>query len=464
MGSSHDEAGTVWVFLTLGILDALARVHSGGELLANSASFYSVENAASASGDAVCRGRPLAGRGWTGSTSLRSFPKTGPVVGGGPIVDIDDGRNGKTPAQRLADALALLSNNDRVIIRNDSDAPVRLARQIIRTTAWGREKQVFAYGTQRIKLDAADIPGQRVLRFNGAAREHWKGFEAVNCTPTPGSVAVVLVKESKFIKLEDWWVHDNPSPATPIVVQGGNDNIVQDCVIWHNGDGSTNSTLTGDGIALSNGTNSPTHIHIVRCYVANGNDDGIDLWAGTASEIVDCAVVGAGQYWNGRRSGDGIGFKMGGLNTAAGGNRVSGSIAVNNRAGGVDVNGARGATVASHVTGFGNGAAFGNIKFLTTSQGRVENAISAQGAMTHGNVNAGQDALASSVVESNNCWDVPFQTSKIQQCQSPQFADPGSGDFSLLPTSPYVGVGQGDGTLGASTVALQLLKDNWTRR
>src|SRR5574342_1412098 len=108
----------------------------------------------SAQGGGTAGGTTLAGVGWTGSTSLLDFPKTGPVTSGGVIVDIDDGLNGRTPAQRFADALALLSSNNRVIIRNNSNAPVMLTGRITRSTSWAAKKEVFAYGTQRVRLDA----------------------------------------------------------------------------------------------------------------------------------------------------------------------------------------------------------------------------------------------------------------------------------------------------------------------
>lgn len=48
----------------------------------------------------------LGGAGWDGSTSLTTYPKTGQVTGGGPVVRLDDRQGGKTPEQRLHDALA----------------------------------------------------------------------------------------------------------------------------------------------------------------------------------------------------------------------------------------------------------------------------------------------------------------------------------------------------------------------
>jgi glycosyltransferase involved in cell wall biosynthesis len=403
----------------------------------------------------------LGGVGWTGSRSFSTHPWTGPVTAGGPVVHIDDGKDHKTPEQRLTDALALLSTHDSVIIRNDSQAVVRLTRTIKRSAAWNVMKHVFAYGAQRIRLDGSAVPGGPALWFNRAAREHWKGFELEGCKASRHG-AVVFIQESRFIKIEDFWLHHNPYPASQIQVLGGSDLVIQDCAMWHNGDGRLNDTNSGDGIGLSLGRTSPSRVQIVRCYIANSGDDGIDLWAASSAEIIDCAVVGAGRYWSGAVSGDGSGFKMGGETGVAGGNRISGSIAVDNLAAGVNANSAMGKTVVSQYTGYGNGHAFGNINVWTTSE--VTQALSVQSPRTRGNVNSRQDSVNSNVVDAYNCWNLPFQPVRDLPCQDPRFADPAGGDFSLRPGSPYIGTGAGGATLGASTVALQLLKHNWARR
>jgi hypothetical protein len=411
------------------------------------------------------RGDSLAGVGWTGSTSLVDYPKTGPVTSGGPIVDIDDGLNGETPYQRLMDALALLSNNSRVIVRNNSGGAVRMTGRINRTVSWSTTKEFFAYGTQHITIDASPLPlGEPPLRFSGASREHWKGFELVGSTARHD--ATVLVMNSTYMKFEDWSVHHNPAALVGLFVfLDGSDNVIQDCLIYHNGDGSTVDTNTPDGISMSYLSTGPRRIRIVRCFIANAADDGVDFWAASDSDVIDSAIIGTGTYWNGNPAGDGNGIKMGGHASVGGGNRATGCVVVNSRYGGVIANGAQGTSRISHISAYANdiGNKKGNIYFQTRAH-QLDHIISRASARTTADVNGGQDDVSAPVIDTWNCWNSPFQASRATLCQDPRFVDPTIGDLSLSAGSPYVGTGQGGATLGASTVALDILRNNWTLR
>jgi hypothetical protein len=405
----------------------------------------------------VCgRAGTLLGVGWTGSTSLVDYPKTGEVTEGCPIVEIDDGLGGESPAERLEDALLLLEDNDCVLLRDNSDATVVLAERIRRTTAWSGPKQVLAYGSQRIRIDASGLAADASpLTFDGSADEHWKGFEIVGTAVDTG--AVVNIGDSTGVIIEDFWVHDNPT-GTPIRITGGSDDIVQDCVAWHNGIPGIVDTNVPDGYA---GTVFTTRSMFVRCVAINGNDDGFDFWSADNSEFIDCVAVDSGHTWDGGESGDGGGFKMGGESTAGGGNAAIGCIAVDSAVIGVNWN----STAGDPLTIIHNTSARNNTGFwMGGKPHQVTLNISSGNTRTGGSVNGGQDSIGEEVDDSWNCWNTPFVTDEADPSPDPLFADPDNGDFSLLPGSPYIHAGPDGETLGASEIALQLLKDNWTRR
>jgi hypothetical protein len=413
----------------------------------------------------------LAGAGWMGSTSLTDYPKTGQVTTGGPIVDIDDGLNGRTPAQRFADALALLSSNNRVIIRNSSNAPVMLTGRITRSTAWSTKKEVFAYGTQRITLDASNLTSPSPLLFSGA-NEHWKGFEIRNQnTATGGWNGIVAMSLATDIKLEDFWIHDNRSGGSSIWINGGTRITVQDSIAWHNGDGVTQSTNAPDGFVASGDWNGgglmSSYVHFVRDVIINAGDDAVDLWYSHHSDVVDSVLVEAGQYWNGTTAGDGNGVKAGGFAggspyTAGSANTITGTIAVNCLANAFNWKSGTLPQTNMHNTAVGNR---GNGFVYEVLNHVVYDNISARnlGDGWNGNVDPynskNQNTIAASVDSRGNSYQVTGGSTLAQP-----FADPTNGDLSLPAGSPYIGAGTGGSTLGASVIALQLLKDNWTRR
>jgi len=413
----------------------------------------------------------LGGAGWTGSTSLVDYPKTGPVTSGGPIVDIDDGAGGKSPAQRLNDALALLSSNARVIIRNNSGTPVVLSGRISRSTAWGTKKEFFAYGTQRITLDAGNVASSP-LGFSGASNEHWKGFEIVNQdTPTGGWNGIISINASSNLKIEDFWIHHNASGGSAIWLNAGDHVVVQDSIAWHNGDGATPGTNAPDGFVASGNFNAggtmSSYVSFVRNVIINAGDDAIDLWYSHHSSVIDCALIGSGVYWNGVSAGDGNGVKSGGFAggspfAAGSANAVIGTIVVGMKAVGVNWKSGALPQTSQHNTSYGNG---GDGYVYESLRHVFHDNISArnQGAIWSGNVNPfngkNQDLIASSVDAQNNSYQITGGATLPQP-----FVDAANGDFSLPPGSPYLGAGTGGSNLGASAIALQLLKDNWTRR
>lgn len=392
----------------------------------------------------------LGGAGWAGSTSLVDYPKTGPVTGGGVIVDIDDGAGGKTPAQRLADALALLSTNNRVLVRNNSDATVVLTSRITRSVAWGVLKEFFAYGNQRIRIDASNLGALNTILFSGANREHWKGFDISGSAYSGGHV--ILADASSNLKLEDFWIHDNPGndgrAPTGVALWGGADNVVQDVIVWNSVVGG--GTNSGDGFQ---GTVFTLRARFVRCFVSHSGDDGYDMFHASETHVLDSIAVSAAMNLNGTpNTGNGNGFKMGNTdNTNPSNNKLIGSIALFNRDDGADWNVQPGRIDYVHNTMYSNGR-YGLV--AATNESVVTDNIAWANAGSGGN----------GVQYTNSTPDTILRNSWQLENTNPMFFNPTTGDFSLNSTSPYLTDGAGGTPLGASTVALALLKENWSRR
>jgi hypothetical protein len=289
---------------------------------------------------------PLQGEGWTGSTSLTDYPKTADTTTCGEgcvIVDLGTDSNGSTPLARMQYALTLLSTNGRLLLENTGDAPIVMSDtegpQFVRSTAWSSGlldettamgtigyKQVFAHGTTRIRIDASQVHFQGdtgPLVFRGGTHEHWKGFEITGeqwfkgdaspegtCPSQINQAAgiVSLDSGSSHIRIEDFWVHDNPA-GEPVYMRGRPEyHIVQDTILWRNGNAAcgansfTPNGFTGDG----------SHHVFARDLVFNASDDGYDFWAGSSITVLDSVSWGAGFFpGTSTQSGDGSGFKTG---------------------------------------------------------------------------------------------------------------------------------------------------------
>jgi hypothetical protein len=313
-----------------------------------------------------------------------------------------------------------------------------LTAHIHRGTAWPTMKRIFAYGAQRIILDASGIAAsaesnQEMLFFDGAANEHWKGFEVT------GSLnGNVDVESSQYITIEDFWIHHN-SGGTGVSSYATDDFLVQDCLYWHNGTiGYEPATNSGDGFTSAVGASNV----FVRCVAINAPDDGFDMYYGDYVKIVDCVAKGSGWYYEGSDAGDGDGFKLGGDlgNTmGAGGTIVSGCVAARNKSTGISHWDAFGAPrTVSHCTAYDNSINFG----IAAIDGDIIDSNIANTASDTDSVVAG----------TYNHW-----TSD----PDPLFSAAAGGDLSLQVASPCIGAGSDGSNQGASTLALQLLLDNW---
>lgn len=272
-------------------------------------------------------GSTLGGVG-SSSTSLVDYPQTGAVTTGDIWVDPAAMTNGSgtegSPYDNLGDALTAVSDGERIIVKSGT---LSLSNRIVRSTSWGTGIEIFNYGTDRPVLDfsgSSDSNGS--IYFTSGGNEHWKGFEVINA-PSRG-----VQIETSNVTIEDFHVYASEGDGIYIANfgSGAGNNLIQDCRVWKLGDGVTTGTNVPDGIVCTGNTGSPTQDNaIVRCFVANGPDDGIDLYRARGTRVVDCVVYQSGTYWNGTGSlGDGNGYKMGGNDSNSGNNYAIGCLAV----------------------------------------------------------------------------------------------------------------------------------------
>lgn len=300
-------------------------------------------------GMSVVGGTPLSTLGGEGSTStsLVDYPKTGAVYTGDWWVDPTSGTNGVgtegDPFNNLGSALSAVSDGERIIVKAGT---LNLSSQISRSTSWTTGIEVFNYGTDRPIIDATALGGtSRALYFTNGQREHWKGFEFRN-----GPYRGINI-ESSETTIEDCWVHHFNGDGIYVANFGGkgtSDNLIQDCSVWRLGDGSSTGTNVPDCFVSTADSGVTTNNNVyVRCFAANGPDDGFDAYRGRGIRFIDSVSFKAGRYWNGNLAGDGNGFKMGGSDSDAGDNYAIGCLSVENTATGFTHNEAANTTTHS---------------------------------------------------------------------------------------------------------------------
>ncbi len=166
----------------------------------------------------------------------------------------------------------------------------------------------------------------------------------------------------------------------------GSYNVIQDSTVTNNSDAGSSSGEyadggNADGISISSGEGN----RVVRCLADHNSDDGIDSWRSTNTVIQDSIARN-----NGLASGNGNGFKAGGLAPSRG-TIVERSIAYGNRENGFDHNSGKDVVFRSN-TSWHNGG----VGFVTDATTRVEKSVSSE------------DSRASSGpgVFSGNSWQV----------------------------------------------------------
>jgi len=257
-----------------------------------------------------------------------------------------------------------------------------------------------------------------------------------------GTGSSKLFVNTNWNVIKDIEVRNNGDRGIWIV---GNDNVIENVESHHNyfagvqiyrgdrnllvgldvhnnlDDGTANGGKNGgnsDGIKIDTGSNNI--IRNSESYL-NG-DDGIDVWHSTNTIVEGCY-----SHNNGRLSGDGNGFKLGGLTkdgVTFGGHTVIRSIAANNRSNGFDWNGSVKPLTLYNNTAYSNGSR--NYVF-NSGTGTFKNNISYAGN-TADRVNVG--------VNTNNTWNLNIS--------NPQFVsvNASSADF-LKPSASSVVIDKG---------------------
>jgi hypothetical protein len=371
-----------------------------------------------------------------------------------------DGSEG-SPYNSLASARAALNDGERLIVRAGT---ITLTSQITCNTSWATGIEVFAYGTERPVIDAGGLSStERALYFTSGANEHWKGFEFID-GPNRG-----VNIESTDTKIEDCWVHGFARDGIYIANfgNGAGSNTILDCMVWGLGDGISTGTNVPDGIVCTGNTGSPTVGNaLVRCFVANAPDDGIDLFRGRNTRVVDCVTFEAGWYANGNPAGDGNGVKAGGGDSDSGDNYVIGCLSVDCRASGFTHNEARNTPTESDP----------NIVFaFLTATGNGSSGVNTGGDQAaHLNVRrdciiTGNDSVGYVGANAVNLRDVTSGVTYVDAAGRDYSLDTGSagiddgiegGISNSVETQPTSGTAT---NAGASTIALELAVD-WMNR
>lgn len=381
------------------------------------------------------------------STSLTMYPKIQNTTVGDWYVDGSRSTSGNgtslaTAFRTIQEGLAALQSGQTLLVKGGT---YNLTARLNRTTNWGSQTRIMAYGDDRPIITAVGFttPDDAPLRFqNQSNNELWHRFYIRDVMSADGQSGIMSAGQN--IILSDMWVSHTSNNGI-YTTQGNSNNIVQDCAVWHLGDGSSAHTNTGDcftATAWTVGVFADTKF--IRCFGANGPDDVYDLWGGVDNEIIDCVAYGGGYYWNGNpgstSGGDGGGYKLGGSGGGGGKrNTIIGSLSVHNRTQGIQYNHSE--SPAEHTilnnTAYGNGGE--GVGYGTASTTR--NNISYQNGSSHG---------GSGGTVTNNSWQLGIG--------NPMFGDASGHDYSLLPGSPAIGVGYQGSNLGASEEALRIAK------
>lgn len=394
------------------------------------------------------------------STSLVDYPKTPSTTVGNYYVDATNGNDNNTGTsvnqafRTIQKAYSVASSGDTILVRQGN---------YILTSALMLNKsniRLWNYGTERPTLNrnlggTTTGEGAYGIRVT-AGNNHIKGFELVGVPERSerldSCLAIHIIAPNT--KVEDIWVHSGRTGSI-YCTTGSNGSLVQDCIVWNNRQVNLPSQATNswDGMVVTNWSHASEHtsnVTFVRCLVANAGDDGFDLWGGRNCKIIDCVSIGAGIWPNGVSSGgDAGGFKLGGATGGAGGNTLQGSIAFGCRETGINSNGTKWGTN----TIIYNTATRNNRGMRTLGDTNAPN--------TRNNIvvnNPTSNSLHSSN-RSHNTFDLGISNAG--------FANTGEADYSLGPGSACISAGTnigGGGTnLGASDVALKLLK-TWLPR
>lgn len=389
------------------------------------------------------------------STSLTDYPKTGSVTSGDYYVDAASGSDSNAgtlaaPFATIEHANSVVTSGQTVLVRAGT---YTLTARIVPSVPYN----LYGYGAERPIIDSKNLgsgSSSRTIYVGSAASGsafktggfHIKGFWLVNSNSDTG---VIYGLTGHYGWVEDCWIsHYGTLTAASTGTSGvytynANGWLVQDCVMFRMGDGSTSpATNAGDAIGIGASSTASTGHKWVRCVAANMGDDGFDTFYGQGTEMIDCVSYQAGYYYTGSVAGDGNGFKAGGAGTPAGGGAsIKGCLAVASRVENFTTNSGDPACSFVNCTAVDAG---GYDFFAERALAHVQKDCIAYGG-------ASGVWTGGSIVATYDTWTLGIS--------NPLFANAAGGDYSLTASSPCIGVGSTGGDLGATDVALQLWKD-----
>lgn len=392
------------------------------------------------------KGQPLSGGGGGSSYGITGqgaaamtwaeYPQTPDITKADIYVDPNAATNGDgslgSPFDNLDSALAIATDGNIIGISAGT-----LAKQS-RYTISVPNLTITGLGSARPIIDRTgpDVSGFDAFAFHiTAAGVHLKSLEIVG-TPvrTDGGGERGVSMAGGSLLIEDIICRDGKGGS--IYAAGVSSVVVQDCIIYNIGDGATSGTNVPDLFVATLGCDD---VQYVRCFGANGPDDTFDFWDAINSGFHECASYQSGQYANGNPAGDGNGFKMGGA-AGSGFNTIRGSISVAANSQGIVHNSAPNENYYYNNTAVGSG-----------SYGIREDEV--PGTLVYENIAIGngiEHYQNGFVTYRNNTWDLSITDA--------QFSNPAAYDWSLGAGSPCIGAGQGGINLGASRVALELMR------
>jgi len=386
------------------------------------------------------------------SNSYTDDPPTAPTTTGNWYVDGANGNNSNSGVSvsnafaTIQQALSVVQDGQTILVRGGTY--MQPSGGLDRTRIWTTGIRIMGYGNEVPVLSAQNVSSGYGLHLNGSRREHWCGFHIINA-----AICGVRIYAASDNRLERIYVSHSATSGygSGIIVNGpnANRNLVVDCAVWRLGSPGVGGTNTPDAFVFTSAPDTTcSENRMVRCFGANATDDIFDFYRTTDSEGVDLVALAPGYYYNGSTANtEGHGYKMGGGGGAR--NTLRGSLAVLGRRAGLNSNGAPNVSYINCTT---TGNNYG-IEFRNGSTGSASECIA-----VGNNADVPVDQYNSMPPIGNltrNSWQVGVTNGNVS------FAQVADGDYSLATGSPARTAGLGGTPIGASTVALELLKRWW---
>jgi parallel beta-helix repeat protein len=284
--------------------------------------------------------------------------------------DASDGRSPERPVATLARAARLARPGDVVWVREGTYA----ADVAFRTSGRPDAPIVFeSHPGECAVLDGSGLDPLQRPRFESVRHVVFRNFVV--------RAAGIYLGGSDANVIAHVRVHG--SATSGILSLGGDRNVFSHVITHDHLDG--NGGGDADGISISSGNGN----RIDRCLAYGNSDDGVDTWLSTRTLVERCVA-----FDNGRRDGDGNGFKAGGRGQFTG-TVIRRSIAFDNRSDGFDANSGRNVRF-DHATAVGNGR-----------YGFVAEASVARNNLAVGNGDGPYPRRYPAAIEAGNSWSLP---------------------------------------------------------